>query len=254
MLPIHLTFRLPFFGPILERYYQRSVSKAPVHVAVIMDGNGRWARRRGMDRLYGHRAGTKATKRVVKAAAAAGVKDLTVYVFSTENWKRPVTEVKNLMDLFVEVLEQEIGELNENGVSLNVIGDIETLPAHTRESFKRAEALTRDNTGLKLYLALNYGGRQEIVRAAARVRGEVTVEEVSKAMYAPELPDPELVIRTGGDQRISNFLLWQSAYSEFYFTNTLWPDFSAGEFYYAIRQYSRRERRFGGVKEMEGDS
>lgn len=240
-------YRFPFINRLFERYYLAGIGTPPKHVAVIMDGNGRWAKRRGLSRLHGHRAGTKATKLVVKAAVRAGVEHLTVYIFSTENWKRPVTEVKNLMDLFVEVLERELDELNRSGVRIRVIGDMPGLPQRTRDSFKNAEEFTRNNKGLNLYLALNYGGRQEIVEAVNKLTGPATMEAISANLYASEMPDPELVIRTGGDMRISNFLLWQSAYSEYYFTRTLWPDFSQAEFFYALKQFARRERRFGGV-------
>ncbi|MBK6880306.1 MAG: isoprenyl transferase [Elusimicrobia bacterium] len=226
-------------------------ARVPAHVAVIMDGNGRWAQRRGKPRLWGHRAGAESVRAVVRAAGDAGVKVLTLYAFSTENWSRSAGEVNGLMALLVGTLRREIRRLDENNVRLRAIGRLDGLPAAVRAGLKKAVAVLEDNTGLVLTLALNYGGRQEIVDAAQRVTaaGEaITEESLARRLYTAGLPDPDLMIRTSGEYRLSNFLLWQSAYTELYVTPVLWPDFREGEFYEALLDYQKRERRFGGVQ------
>ncbi len=233
----------------------------PQHIAIIMDGNGRWAKKRLQPRLFGHRAGTRATKRVVEACGELGVKYLTTYVFSSENWARPLPEVDGLMDLMVEMVRKEIDGLMENNVRLQALGNLSKLPARTLKELEWGMSKTRDNTGLVLNLAVSYGGREEIVDACRRLAedaksGTVDPERIdeamlSSAMYHPEMPDPELLIRTGGDMRISNFLLWQIAYTELYVTPTLWPDFDKAELVKAIEEYHSRQRRFGRVPEEQ---
>ncbi len=232
--------------------------KMPRHVAIIMDGNGRWAKKRAMPRTFGHRQGVETLKRIVQFASDAGLQVLTVYAFSTENWRRPGSEVDFLMTLFKEFLEQEIDELHRNRVRIRFIGDIAGLPMVLQKTFADAECLTTNNPGLTFNVAVNYGGRAEIVQAvrslAVQVReGEISCDAISEASISDQLytagqPDPDLLIRPSGDLRISNFLLWQLAYTEFWFTETLWPDFSVKEFAAAMIAYQKRERRFGGLK------
>jgi len=234
------------------------LSRLPRHIAIIMDGNGRWATKRGLPRVAGHRAGVEALRGVIKTCSRLGIEVLTLYAFSTENWKRPPQEVDALMKLLVEYLRAEIDELHHNGVRIQAIGRVQELPAFDREEIARAEALTRDNTGLKVNLALNYGGRLEVtdaVRAiaeqvkAGRLRpGDITQELVADHLYTAGSPDPDLIIRTGGESRLSNFLLWQAAYSELWVTPTYWPDFGRKQLYQALSDYAARERRFGGIK------
>jgi undecaprenyl diphosphate synthase len=236
--------------------------KVPQHIGIIMDGNGRWAKKRGLPRTAGHRAGIDAVRRIVRACGELGVKYLTIYTFSTENWGRPKFEVNMLMDLLVEVTRREIEELNKNNVRLRAIGDLEMLPRKTKKVLQDGIAHLNDNTGLALNLAINYGGRAEIVHAAkefaaAAVRDPSLVEKVdekrfSKYLYTADTPDPELIIRTSGEYRISNFLLWQAAYSELHITDTLWPDFDKECLIRAIEDYASRDRRFGKVK--KGDA
>lgn len=231
----------------------------PKHIGIIMDGNGRWARGRGLLRTAGHRAGTDATREIVRACGELGVSYLTVYVFSAENWGRPTIEVSMLMDLLVEMTRREIKNLNENNVRLKAIGDMDRLPKKTRAELLKGIGETAGNTGLTLILAISYGGRSEIVNAAKRmardaaenpgILDKLDEETFSKYLYTAEIPDPELIIRTGGDCRISNFLLWQAAYAEIYITDTLWPDFDKAALVKAIEDFSRRDRRFGRVKE-----
>jgi undecaprenyl diphosphate synthase len=230
--------------------------RIPQHVAVIMDGNGRWAARRGLPRIAGHRAGAKALREVLAAAIELGIGHLTVYSFSSENWNRPRDEVSGLMHLFVEVLERELDALMRMGVRLHVLGREEGIPSATMATFERAQAATAHNDGLVLVVALNYGGRREIADAARRIAtqaaaGELdpaTVDEhlVAAHLYLPDVPDPDLVIRTSGEMRISNFLLWQIAYSELWVTGVLWPDFSRHDLLRAVVDFQGRERRFGG--------
>ncbi|HHM05933.1 MAG TPA: isoprenyl transferase [Gammaproteobacteria bacterium] len=232
----------------------------PRHVAIIMDGNGRWARKRMMPRIAGHRAGMEAVRQVVQACGEKGVEVLTLFAFSSENWRRPQKEVTLLMELFSTALERESRRLHDNRVQLRVIGDRGGLPVRLQNDIADAEALTAGNTGLKLVVAANYGGRWDIANAARRLgeqiaRGEMRPEEVTEnelashtALYG--LPEPDLFIRTGGEQRISNFLLWQLAYSELYFTDVLWPDFDKAAFEEALLSYAGRQRRFGRTGEQ----
>lgn len=233
----------------------------PQHIAIIMDGNGRWARKRLQPRIFGHRAGTRATKRIVEACGEIGVKYLTLYVFSSENWARPITEVDFLMDLLVEMIRQEIEDLQRNNVRLVALGNLDKLPEKTRRELEWGIEKTAANTGLQLNIAVSYGGREEIVEACRRLAAEAKAGEIDPALideaafarrlYLPDVPDPELLIRTGGDLRISNFLLWQIAYTELYVTPTLWPEFGKEELLQAIADYHGRQRRFGKVVETE---
>jgi undecaprenyl diphosphate synthase len=227
----------------------------PAHVAVIMDGNGRWAQARGLPRIAGHRHGAEAVRRTVTAAGELGIAYLTLFGFSSENWKRPVGEVDDLMGLLRHYLRREIAELHRNGVRLKVIGERARLADDIVTLITNAETLTADNPGLRLTVALSYGGRAEIVRAARSLAwlamtGKLAPEAIDEHVFArhlltADMPDPDLVIRTSGEQRISNFLLWQTAYSELVFTNTLWPDFGKGDLEKALRDYHGRDRRYG---------
>lgn len=231
---------------------QLSEESVPRHVAVIMDGNGRWAKQRLQPRAMGHRAGVRAARKIVRAAYRAGVEVLTVYAFSQENWQRPQEEVSLLMQLFIKTLSREINSLHKNRVMLRFIGDHRDFSAELRAEMRRAEALTKHNNGLKVIAAVGYGGRQDIVEAArkaAAAGAPLTMERIGAHLDTADLPDPDLMIRTGGEQRISNFLLWQLAYAELYFTETLWPDFDEAEFKLALAWYAGRERRFGRVPE-----
>jgi len=218
-----------------------------------MDGNGRWAQRRWLPRAAGHRAGVAVLTPILEAAGEAGVRTLTLYAFSTENWTRPEDEVDTLMSLFLETARRKVPELNERGARLRFLGRTELLPKNVREAIAEAEEQTARNDRLDVYIALNYGGRTEIVDAARRmISAGLQPEEVDEAtfasyLYAPEVPDVDLVIRTSGELRVSNFLLWQIAYSEFYITDTLWPDFSREEFLRAVDSFASRSRRRGGV-------
>jgi undecaprenyl diphosphate synthase len=225
----------------------------PRHVAIIMDGNGRWAKARWLPRVAGHRAGVSALTPLLEAAGEAGVEALTLYAFSTENWARPETEVDSLMKLFLETAKGKVPELNGRGARLRFLGRRERLPQSVQIAIEEAEELTKNNDKLDVYVALNYGGRAEIVDAARRMMKDgLKPEEVDEAtfasyLYAPEVPEVDLVIRTSGELRVSNFLLWQIAYAEFYVTDTLWPDFSSDEFRRAIASFAARSRRRGGV-------
>ncbi len=233
--------------------------KVPRHVAIIMDGNGRWAKQRGLSRAEGHRAGMFALRRTVEACEDLGIEILTVYAFSTENWKRPRDEVQALMDLLIEWIRRERTELIERNIRVKVIGDVAPLPAQTREELQGLIEATAGNTGAVLCLALNYGGRREIAEAARRLgervrRGEIDPSGIDEAALARELmtadlPDPDLLIRPSGEMRISNFLLWQVAYTELWFTPVLWPDFGPAELREAVRAYQARDRRYGGLPE-----
>ncbi|NNG04446.1 MAG: isoprenyl transferase [Inquilinus sp.] len=230
-------------------------TSGPAHVAIIMDGNGRWARARGMPRSLGHHRGAEAVRRVVEAAPDLGVTHLTLFGFSSENWARPQEEVGELMSLLRKYLRSEIAELHANGVRLRVIGERRKLAADIVELIENAEALTADNTGLQLTIALSYGARQELAAAARRLADDVrngllAPEDVDEAavasrLFTCDLPDPDLIIRSSGEKRISNFLLWQAAYAELVFVETLWPDFTREHLATAISEYRRRERRFG---------
>jgi undecaprenyl diphosphate synthase len=232
----------------------------PNHVAVIMDGNGRWATRRGLPRVAGHRAGVKSVRAIVEAAGELGIGVLTLYTFSKENWQRPVNEVSTLMKLLASTLRKEINELHQKNVQIRTIGDLDDLPQFAYEQVVDGIEKTKHNTGLILNLALSYGGRSEIMKAvkqiAEKVRdgelylGDIDEEIFSDFLYSKNLPDPDLLIRTSGEQRISNFLLWQLAYAEIYLTSTLWPDFGKNEFCDALIWYMKRERRFGRVSQQ----
>ncbi|OGL04697.1 MAG: di-trans,poly-cis-decaprenylcistransferase [Candidatus Rokubacteria bacterium RIFCSPHIGHO2_12_FULL_73_22] len=229
----------------------------PRHVAVIMDGNGRWATQRGFPRVAGHREGVKAARAVVRAADTLGLGYLTLYAFSSENWNRPEDEVSTLMSLLERSVHSELPELMARNVRLRVLGRANGVPAGVRRGMERVAHETRNNTGMQLLMAFNYGGRDELVDAfralAARVRaGELAPEEISEAhigqaLYAADVPDPDLLVRTSGEMRVSNFLLWQIAYTELLVTPTLWPDFSAADLYRAVAEFQGRTRRFGGV-------
>ncbi|WP_320047308.1 isoprenyl transferase [uncultured Ilyobacter sp.] len=222
----------------------------PNHIAIIMDGNGRWAKKRGLPRAMGHRAGAKALKKILTHAGELGIKYLTVYAFSTENWKRPQKEVDTLMKLFKEYLKNEKNNMMKNGVRLMVSGKKEGVKKELLEEIEKTEKLTKDNDRITLNIAFNYGGRSEIVDAVNKIIKdgitEVTEESFSKYMYS-DIPDPELLIRTSGELRISNFLLWQIAYTELYITEQAWPDFDESELEKALNTYMKRERRFGGL-------
>ncbi|MCB0359397.1 MAG: isoprenyl transferase [Bdellovibrionales bacterium] len=234
---------------------QPSVTPLPEHVAIIMDGNGRWATRRGLPRLEGHRAGASSVRTVVEECRKCGIRYLTLFSFSSENWHRSADEVGGLMKLFKRYLDSELKTLLENGVRLRAIGDLERLPAFVRESLMETMERTANNQGLDLILAVSYGAREEIVHAARALardvaEGKLSPEDITSAQFASRLwtadiPDPDLLIRTSGEMRISNFLLWQLAYSELVVTTTLWPDFGVDELHECLGEYARRERRFG---------
>ncbi|MBL6633492.1 MAG: di-trans,poly-cis-decaprenylcistransferase [Thermoleophilia bacterium] len=221
----------------------------PESVAIIMDGNGRWARRRRLPTAAGHRAGAKALRRVVRAAGDMGVRDLTVFSFSTENWSRPQHEVEDLMVLFSELIDREVPDLDAEGVSIRFIGRLDQLGDALRAKIDEAEARTARHERMRLFIAMNYGGRAEIVDAARRFASEAPPgapdEDFGRFMYAPDLRDPELIIRTSGEERLSNFLLWQSAYAELVFSDRLWPDFGPDDLEAAFQEYASRSRRFG---------
>lgn len=231
----------------------------PQHVAVIMDGNGRWAKSRGLPRTAGHKKGADTLRSTLNACRDAGVKYLTIYAFSSENWKRPTDEISDLMQLLRHYLQQELDTLHENKVRLRFIGDFTQLDSDIRASIKDAEEMTARNTAFNLTVALSYGSRQEILRAVRKLAGDiqsgnikasdVTEDMIAKALDTADMPEPDLLIRTGGEQRLSNFLLWQSAYTEFYFTPVLWPDFNTAHFTQALQEYAKRERRFGTTGE-----
>lgn len=221
----------------------------PISVAIIMDGNARWAQRRRLPVAAGHRAGAQALKRVVRAANGAGVEDLTVFSFSTENWSRPESEVTDLLGLFTELIDRETDELDAENVRMRFIGRIDGLPDQLRRRIEWSQERTSGNTGLNLYVAMNYGGRGEIVDAARRFAAEYgpdgVEDDFARCMYDAGMRDPELVIRTSGEQRLSNFLLWQTAYAELYFSDRLWPDFTAEDLDAALQHYAGCQRRFG---------
>ncbi|GAB4137276.1 MAG: isoprenyl transferase [Bacteroidia bacterium] len=234
---------------------QINPDKLPKHIAIIMDGNGRWAQQHGQLRMYGHKSGVNAVRETAEAAAELGIQYLTLYAFSTENWNRPKEEVDALMELLVHTINAETKTLNENNIRLETIGDIESLPPNCRKQLREAIDATAANNRMVMVLALSYSSRWEIVEAVRSIAEEVKTgklqpEEINAEIFGKHLttskyPDPELLIRTSGEYRVSNFLLWQIAYAEFYFTKTLWPDFGKEEFYEAICEYQKRERRFG---------
>jgi len=231
------------------------LANPPYHVGIIMDGNGRWARERGKNRLEGHKAGTENLRRILESSVGFGVKMLTIYAFSTENWKRPPLEVIGLMKILEDVIDRELRELHKNGVQLRHLGQLDRLNPSIREKVISAIELTRNNDQLILNVAFNYGGRAEIVRAVQNmIRDHVRPEDVtedllSHYMYTGDSPDPDLIIRTSGEFRTSNFLIWQAAYAEYYITPTYWPDFAKDEYYQALSAFSQRDRRYGGVKQ-----
>jgi undecaprenyl diphosphate synthase len=235
---------------------------APRHVAIIMDGNGRWAAARGLPRAEGHRRGVEALRRTVRAAGDLGIGYLTIFSFSAENWTRPPAEIRELMALLRRFIRHDLADLHANGVRVRVIGERENLDPDIRRLLDEAEELTKDNGKLVLVVAFNYGARQEIARAAQRMAaaiaagdlavGAITADNLASYLDAPDLPDPDLIIRTSGEQRLSNFLLWQAAYSELVFVPTYWPDFDRATLESAITEYRRRERRFGGLVARTG--
>lgn len=236
--------------------------RVPRHIAIIMDGNGRWATRQGLSRVEGHIQGYRTLKSILEAASDFGVEVLTAYTFSTENWRRPKAEVDALMRLIVDAARREIGDMQEKGVRMVVSGRIEELPDETREELERDIEATKDNKKITLNLAINYGARREILDATRRIAlgvasGSIDPESIDEQvfaanLYSPELPDPDLLIRTAGEMRVSNFLLWQIAYAEIYVTETLWPDFTKNDLALAIADYQRRTRKFGAVVEEQG--
>ena len=238
--------------------------KVPEHIAIIMDGNGRWAIKKGLPRTYGHQRGVSVLKEILKASKKLGCKVLTVYAFSTENWTRPTKEVDFLINLFSEVLRNEIEEIHEESTKIKFIGDLTPFPKNLREIISSSESLTKNNNKFLFNVCVNYGGRQEIVKVAKELAlksssGEIKPSEVNEELFNSELltrgiKDPELLIRTSGEKRISNFLLWQLAYSEIYISDVMWPDFNESEFLKAIIDYQSRNRRFGGIESLPSES
>lgn len=232
------------------------LDKIPAHVAIIMDGNGRWAQKRNLPHMAGHNAGMLTIKEVVKASSSLGIKHLTVYAFSTENWKRSTDEVSGIFKLIIIYIEKELKELHENNVRIKILGDYEQLPKDAVKSLNKSLETTKNNTGLQFNIALNYGGRDEILRSVKKLAREVeagtlkadeiTEEMIEENLYTAGIPDPDIIIRTSGEVRLSNYLLWQCAYSEFVFTDVLWPDFTRQELENAIEIFQNRKRRFGG--------
>jgi undecaprenyl diphosphate synthase len=241
---------------------QINLDNIPQHVAIIMDGNGRWAKSQGKNRVWGHREGVKTVREITETAAELGVKYMTLYTFSTENWNRPAFEVNALMTLLIDTVRSEIATLQRNNIRLKAIGDIEKLPSSTYKALLEGIEQTQNNTKMTLVLALNYSAKWEILRGVQRLaekatKGLIKPSEIDEKVFELELstagmPDPELMIRTSGETRVSNFLLWQLAYAEFYFTTTYWPDFRKDDFYKAILSYQDRERRFGMTGEQMG--
>ena len=239
-------------------FFDINMEKLPKHIAIIMDGNGRWAKKRFLPRTAGHKAGVETVRTIITECKRLGIKHVTLYTFSTENWKRPALEVETLMMLLQTYLKKEVEELNRNNVRLTAIGDIEKLPKACLEELKRAMELTKDNDGPNLNLALNYGGRYDITNAVKQISrdienhklnsDDITEETIKNYLSTKSIPDPDLVIRTSGEQRLSNFLLWELAYAELYFTDVYWPDFNEKELQKAIYTYQNRDRRFGGLK------
>jgi len=237
-----------------------NLDKLPNHIAIIMDGNGRWAKTQGKPRVFGHKNGVTSVREVTEAAAELGINYITLYAFSTENWSRPSFEVNALMTLLVETVKSELKTLNKNNIRLQAIGDLSKLPSRTYKTLMEGIEQTKDNTRMTLVLALNYSSRWEIVEAAKKIAsevqsGKINVEDIDSELFSSNLttkdiPDPELMIRTSGEHRISNYLLWQAAYAEFYFTPVLWPDFKKDDFYQAIIDFQSRERRFGMTSEQ----
>lgn len=243
-------------GDELSEFSPEKLEKIPTHVAIIMDGNGRWAAARGLPRLAGHRAGTENLRRVIRACVEFNIKYLTIYAFSTENWGRPQEEVEGLMNILEDVIDKELDELNREGVQLHHIGRLDRLNPRLQEKVLQSIEITKNNDRLILSIAWNYGGRDEIICAFRRIMmdgikpEEINDELVSRYLFTAGIPDPDLIVRTSGELRTSNFLIWQAAYAEWYVTPTLWPDFDREEFYKALVSYSKRDRRFGRLSEM----
>lgn len=239
---------------------QIDINRLPEHIAIIMDGNGRWAKNQGKFRVFGHESGVLSVKDIVEGCVEIGVKYLTVYAFSTENWNRPIDEVNALMELLISTINQEAETLNKNNIRLNAIGDLKSLPQKCIDDLADAMNKTKDNTKCTLTLALSYSAKWELVEAARQIAeqvkaGQINIDQIDEQLFASKLttaniPDPELMIRTSGEHRISNYLLWQMAYTELYFTETLWPDFRREHLYEAIVNYQKRERRFGKISEQ----
>jgi undecaprenyl diphosphate synthase len=238
--------------------YQLDPQRIPQHVAIIMDGNGRWAKKRFLPRAAGHKAGAEALRKTIKSCVELNIKYLTVYVFSTENWKRPKTEVSFLMNLLKELIIKEIPALNKEGARVRCLGAMEELPKKLQEKIKEAEKETKNNKIININLMINYGSRKELTESIKKINqdlqtkkltfSEINEETISQYLYTKEIPDPDLLIRTGGDIRISNYLLWQIAYSELFFLDTLWPDFNKEHLFSLVKKFQDRERRFGGIK------
>lgn len=253
-----------FCGPVASFKDQLDFNNMPNHVAVIMDGNGRWAKKKGAARIFGHRNAIQAVNDVTEACGELGIKFLTLYAFSTENWGRPKDEVDGLMELLVNTLKKELSRLMENQVRLTTIGDLSHLPGPCQQNLRDAISATRGNTGLHVILALNYSGRWEITKAVREIAADVksgvlepgSIDEnlLTRHLETAGIPDPELLIRTSGELRVSNFLLWQIAYTELYITKTLWPDFRKEDLYEAIYSYQHRERRFGKILEPNAEA
>lgn len=253
-----MSIRIPFFNSKNKPSKKSSeLESVPEHVAIIMDGNGRWAKKRGLPRIAGHREGMNTVKKIVREATRHNIKVLTLYAFSTENWKRPKSEVEFLLKLPKDFLQVYLPEMIENNVRIETIGEFDTLPAHTRSAIQNGIEQTKHNDGLLLNFALNYGSRHEIIRAVKGLAADVseknlqldnvTEEMFSDYLYTKSTPDPDLVIRTSGEKRLSNFLLWQAAYAELWFTDELWPDFNEETFTRALLDYQQRKRRYGGI-------
>lgn len=250
----------PHRYPMATLLTQLDKTRLPRHIAVIMDGNGRWAKEKGEDRLFGHYHGVESVRQMVEGCAELGIEYLTLYAFSTENWDRPTYEVTGLMELLVSTIRKEVATLDKNNIRLHVIGDMSMLPDYAREELKEAIEITHQNTGLNLIMALSYSGRWEILEAVKTIadevgKGQLNPTDINEQVFVQHLstrhfPDPELMIRTSGEFRISNFLLYQLAYAELYFTEVAWPDFKKENLYEAILDYQRRERRFGKTSEQ----
>ncbi len=258
-MPVRLVLQqdlLDSFGKVMpNRPLDLPLDKIPRHVAMIMDGNGRWALSRGLPRIAGHKAGTENLRRVIRSTVEFGIKYLTIYAFSTENWGRPPEEVRGLMNILEDVIDRELNELNKEGVQLRHIGRLEQLSPTLQEKVLDAIDMTKHNDRLILNIAFNYGGRDEIVQAIQKMMKDgvkpesVSDELVNQYLYTAGVPDPDLIIRTSGELRVSNFLIWQAAYSEWYITPTYWPDFDKDEYRRAIETFAQRDRRYGGVSE-----
>ncbi len=241
----------------LKQNQGQTIESVPVHVAFIMDGNGRWAKKRGLPRLAGHNSGTETLKNIVKVSQRVGISYISFYAFSTENWKRPSEEVSGLMKLLVKYIRSEIEEIHSNNIKINVLGNIETLPEYARKEVVWAIEKTRENSGMNFNIALNYGGRDEILSAVKKIsarvsNGEILLDQIDEKLFSDHLytagmPDPDLMIRTSGEQRLSNFMLWQMAYTEFIFESCYWPDFSEKVFMSALEKFKQRNRRFGSL-------